>query len=710
MQKAMQGITRPLFWVWISFFLYLFVSIPNLTNYTTADEHFWLPNIGEERVQQYWRALFSGDWEGTRINDKPGITLAYLSGLAIPFTDHLYDKQRFSDSDGVIVRYDPEITKVMHFAYRFPIVLFTGLFVFYFFHILSKITKNKKIAALSALFLLFSPVLVGISHIVNPDSLFWIFGTATILTYIYILQKRNHAKYIFLSAIFFGLSLASKYVGIILIPFFLVLMIVRYVFYLTKNVENNSTDKKISSSLQVDIRNFALVIVGGFLLFALMMPAAIADPEVFYESTIGFPGMPPIFVSILVFCSLLLLDVYAWKSKIFLVVTTFFSKHIVFIERVVYGILITCSLFVFFNWISKNSIIDLSHIPFYAKTKASFTDNNPYWVRFVMEFVPLVFALTPLTFFFLILYWIEGFFQSARYRFFGLSLSLFFLVFFAAVVEQGLLVTVRYNIILYPLAIILASMACISLIYPPKKAKVASSHFLIFLLSFSLFSIITNEFVNFHSSQETLEKGKFEYIVGMYGKYIFSTLGIVIVGLLYFLKNKLHKKSWLRTLRKYVWTFPFCMTLCLLFSGYSLFKVHPHFFLYTNHFLPNRYILNHPWGYGGYEAAQYLNALPDAQNLTLWTNTHGVCEFFVGNCIRRSKLDIEKYRVDYLFFAHMGSLQAKFETDSKTVWTYYPDGRKINFVKISKNDPEAALEELRIKEYIRNFTPSDQEK
>ncbi|QQS61194.1 MAG: glycosyltransferase family 39 protein [Candidatus Moraniibacteriota bacterium] len=707
----MKKLKNPLFWVYIALIAYFSFSLPNLTHYTTADEHFWLPNIGEERVLEYWRAIGSGDWEKTRINDKPGITLAYISGIAIPFTQHLYDKQRFSDPDNVVFQYDPQITKIMHFSYRFPLVLFTGFFMLYIFHILKKITKNKKIAAISVIFFLSSPVLVGISHIVNPDSLFWIFGTATLLTYIYTLQNKSSSRYIWLTGLFFGLSLASKYVSIIFIPFLLLLMGLWYIFHFENEFNDNAKRKNFSKHLTKNIRNFIAIIVGSFFLFALMMPAALVDPVIFYESTIGFPGMPPVFVLIALFCFIILLDAYFLKSKIAFSIFSFLSKHSVFLERIIYGILIISSLFVFFNWISKNSIIDLSGIPFYAKTKASFTTDNPYWVRYVMEFVPLVFALTPLTFFLLLLYWIQGFFQQVKYRFFGFSLSLFFFIFFIAVVEQGLLVTVRYNIILFPLACILASMALIENTSSLKiKERIPRKYFLIALLTLILTAYILNAFVGYHSSQEASLKFQFEYIIGMYRSIIFPLIIILFSGSLYFLFRFIDRSSFFQKIKFFFFSFPVIAFGIVIIASISLFSAYPHFFLYTNSYLPTRYILNHPWGYGGYEAAQYLNELPDAKNITLWANAHGVCEFFVGKCIRKQKLDIEKYPIDYLFFAHMGSLQAKFETESETVWAYYPDNRKINFVKLEKNDYQASLEKAMLKKYIENFTPKlDQE-
>ena len=51
-------------------------------------------------------------------------------------------------------------------------------------------------------------------------------------------------------------------------------------------------------------------------------------------------------------------------------------------------------------------------------------------------------------------------------------------------------------------------------------------------------------------------------------------------------------------------------------------------------------------GDGSYEAAIYLNNLPDAEKLVAWTDKRGVCAFFVGTC--RSGFDFEDMeKIDY---------------------------------------------------------------
>jgi hypothetical protein len=85
----------------------------------------------------------------------------------------------------------------------------------------------------------------------------------------------------------------------------------------------------------------------------------------------------------------------------------------------------------------------------------------------------------------------------------------------------------------------------------------------------------------------------------------------------------------------------------LALSLYSLNSIRPFYFSYASDLLPRQYVLNlKDMGDGSYQAAQFLNALPDAKNLSVWTDKRGVCSFFFGQC--RSGFDFEESeKIDY---------------------------------------------------------------
>ncbi len=127
----------------------------------------------------------------------------------------------------------------------------------------------------------------------------------------------------------------------------------------------------------------------------------------------------------------------------------------------------------------------------------------------------------------------------------------------------------------------------------------------------------------------------------------------------------------------------------------SLRSAVPFYFNYTNSLLPLKNSVTTAWGYGGYEAAQYINALPDAERLTAWADYEGFCKFFVGKCIRGS--DIKRYddgnfgSVDYFIVTRRGSqLQKKTWSAIKKTGIIHPNpvwnlsilDRPSNFVSI----------------------------
>jgi len=49
--------------------------------------------------------------------------------------------------------------------------------------------------------------------------------------------------------------------------------------------------------------------------------------------------------------------------------------------------------------------------------------------------------------------------------------------------------------------------------------------------------------------------------------------------------------------------------------------------------LPKNFIVNlKGMGEGSFEAASYLNSLPNAHEMTIWSDKGAVCEAFAGNC------------------------------------------------------------------------------
>ncbi len=102
--------------------------------------------------------------------------------------------------------------------------------------------------------------------------------------------------------------------------------------------------------------------------------------------------------------------------------------------------------------------------------------------------------------------------------------------------------------------------------------------------------------------------------------------GVGLSTLTTWLQNKIpHKKRLV---------FPVILSIVAISSIYTLVKT-PFPLSYASSLLPKQYYVDlKDMGPGSYEIAQQLNQLPNAQNILIWTDKDGVCQFFVGRCKR----------------------------------------------------------------------------
>jgi len=318
--EMLKKLYQPKYLLVIPLAIFFIFGLYNISNYITADEHFWLFNVDDDRVNQYWNAILEGNWKNTRINDKPGITLAYTSGVALLFQKSLENQVVFNDD--IVKVYDPEVTKRINFLFRLPILIISGLSALMFFWLIKKITDNDWIALFASTLILLSPVLLGMSQIVNPDSLFWIFSSLSILTFFSLLKNRKK-KFVVLTGIFFGLAMASKYVSLILVPFYFFMILAYYLV----NWERLSDEKGFGKLISINIGYYWAILVGGIVLFSLLMPAVFVKPDFLYSGTIGFSGMKAALIFLIPLNLILLADNLFFNSRVTKAVYVFCHRY-----------------------------------------------------------------------------------------------------------------------------------------------------------------------------------------------------------------------------------------------------------------------------------------------------------------------------------------------------------------------------------------------
>jgi hypothetical protein len=423
--------------------LYFCFGFFHLTKFDTADEHFW---IDSDRIAQYWQAMKEGDWKKTRINNKPGISLAYISGIGLAF-DKNHDAE-IKERGAVFARYDSQEFQKINFLYRFPLLLFNGLFSIFFFWIIAKLTENRWIGLWSATLILLSPILLGISQIVNPDTLSWLFCSATIFSFLFFL-KTGLKKIALLTALFFGLALATKYIALILVYFLFFIFLSQLLFF---HKAKNDSQEIFRQALA-----YLAIILGGFLLLVFLMPAVFVKSKYLFADVIDFDHKGFIFWSVLFADAMIALDAFFWKSRALIFCQEQLGRYKGVIFKSIVGIVAGLSVFTLVNWALGINFFDLEAVPFDSR-QSDFFLSLPFWKKLILQARPLVFSLTPLVLFALLFVWLKTIFQKTEHAFLVHMLTAFVLVYWIVVTMQNLLVNIRYGIILQPVVIFLATL------------------------------------------------------------------------------------------------------------------------------------------------------------------------------------------------------------------------------------------------------------
>jgi 4-amino-4-deoxy-L-arabinose transferase-like glycosyltransferase len=526
-----------------------------LSKFAAVDEPLWT----HDRIPSFWRNVGEADFGKTNISDKPGITVAILSGAGLLKVNPFYYKN--SAWEGIDIENLKNIEE-MNFALRFPIFIFNSLMLVVFYFFIKKLF-DRRVALISVIFIGCSPLLIGISSIINPDSLLWVFTPLSLIAYL-IYQRDHSDKYLYLSGFFLGLAILTKYVANILYVFFFGLIFLNYI--ICKHKEN---DMSLAEYLKKTLLDYASLVIISLVTFLILLPAAWLNIGYLLKGTLfsqAFAKVWPVFLGIIL---LIVLDIKLTKSKVMSFILNFLVKWKNLIVTFFFGLFLLAMAATVSNVYTGMKIFNFESI--LASPKSS-SDIGSFISIMLANFYSLIFGLNPWALAALIFLAAFG----LKYKNQGHSeisssffIFLFILFYYLASSVEAVSATVRYQIILYPLAFILASVGL-------------------------------NRF-----------------------------FGAVM-------KNKNTTRG-----------FTILITLVIVASVYSLFSIKPFYFSYASDLLPKKYVLNlKDMGDGSYEAAQYLNSLPNPDKLVVWTDKKGVCVFFRGTCLGGLKFDSSS-RFDY---------------------------------------------------------------
>lgn len=587
----------------------LFLGLTRLESYSAVDEPYWTYG----RTSKFWKALDEGKLKNTDVNDKPGITVAILSGAGLLKYDpmqykNLREKPKTDEQSATISNID--------FYFRLPIFLFTLVMLPLFYFMIKKLF-GKTIALLSFVLIAFSPILIGVSLIINPDSLLWVFMPLSLLAYFVFLKDKDR-NYLIASGVFLGFSLLTKYVSNLLIIFYLILPFAEYVL----------TEEKMPLRIYFKqaLINYLILIFFATLTYFVFFPATWINLEKLLEGTFlskAFETTWPVFA---VFFITIGLDWLILKSKI----TGFILAKITNFKKILFSAFFFLFLATIFLTLADTY---LGMKPFNFPTILASPKNseaNPLLAmkslgNIFADVYSLIFAISPLALFGIIFAAASICFRK-KIVFSRLNLTVFYLIsliifYYLASTVNHVVATVRYQIALYPLALIIAAIG----IY---------------------------RFLEF--TKLTQPKQKIAAVI--------LTALVSLIGVLY---SK------------------------------------PHYFTYSSSLLPTGYLANYKgMGDGSYESAQFLNSLPDAREINIWSDKGAVCAIFVGRCYTGydSKV-LKKVAFDYYVvstdrrakFAERLDFKKAYESDNYAHLTILDD-RPANFVKVVATDKLNATE------------------
>lgn len=598
--------------VFLGTLFFLFFGLSHLSQFAAVDEPLWM----DGRITRFWKNISERDWDKTDISDKPGITIALSSGPGLLFVT----PKDYRDSRFVYSAKNPDLDiRDFFLAFRLPLLLVIAFLLPIFYFLLVPLL-GKKAALYSYLCIALSPILIGMSKIVNPDSLLWVFAPLSFIAYLVFWEKRRF-RALLLSGVFLGLALLTKYVANFLIVFFLGFIFLRYLF-----IKTNSQSP--AEYMKQELTAFGIWLGTGLTVFYLLFPALWLEPKKLLTSTIfsqAFEKIAPLFIIIIV-C--IFIDQYLFRSRGMTAIMDFGKRLSVFLERF---LLLACLLIMLF--VLGNGIFGMQWVNFMeilASPKSIYPMSGAVHL-YLANFFPLFFGIPVLTLFgiliALIFLWKRKGADTVEKRTILAIIAFILLYSFASVTNEVALIN-RYQIMLYPLVGIIGGIGLT-----------------LFLGSLS---------------------GKFSLVKKMEEQYhVFSGL---VFGIL---------------------------TYVLLVTPFPL--------SFSNSLLPGSYTTDiKDMGSGSYEAAQYLNSLPNASEIAIWTDKRGVCKFFVGACADGFDFKmLSTDKIDYVVISAGRESRTermmrnpyllndegliRFDTyyeKSDPVWEIQINGRPSQFVKI----------------------------
>lgn len=530
----------------------LFFGTYQIGHYAAVDEPLWT----FDRVPGFWKNVGEQDWKNTTVSDKPGVTVAIISGLGLTKVDPM-------EYEGADKRKSDLDISVMNTALRLPLLLFCILSLPIFFIFIQQLL-DKRTALIATALVATAPVTIGMARIINPDGLLWVFAPLSLFAYLAYLKKRH--RFLLVSAgILLGLSVLTKYVANILYVFFFGLIFFEYIFTHASN--GSKTD--VSRYIKRACFDFFSITAISLMTFYLLFPATWVQPMKLFKGTLlsqAFVSTAPIFIAIIAF---LIIDTFFLKNRILTPLFNYMNG-----KKRFFGILISVLFLTLIAFVLADVYLGMKPFDFEAilsSPKSAFLKTKFLGI-FTANFYPLVFATTPLALAAAIHAIISGLRKKDSDNHIVRITSyclIFIMLYYLGTTVNDVASPVRYQIMLFPVLLLVSAIGLERICAYLKKTQ---------------------------------------------------------------------RTFWIIT------------TITILTGAITLFHLKPFYLSYASSLLPSQYITDvKDMGAGSYEAAEFLNTLPGAENIAIWTDKRGVCTFFVGRCYDGFSFDeLEAADIEYV--------------------------------------------------------------
>lgn len=448
----------------ISIFLTIAISsfyfgYNRLANFSGVDEPYW--SYG--RVPNFWNAIKEAEWKKTNICDKPGITIASVSGAGLLLMDENpkdFKKFRFQPKSPETLQTINDI----YFKLRLPVFLFT-LAILPLFYFLIKKLLGRTTARFSVIFIGLSPVLLGISLIINSDAMLWIMtGLSTLSLFVFL--KNNERKYLLISGFFLGLSVITKYVANVLFVYFFLVFLLEYILWAHKQME-------VTKYLKLALKNYAILFATAMVTAFIFFPATWVKFSTLLNATVThavFSSTWPLFVGII---GLLTADILILKGKLSKIFFAFLVKHRNILTKATVAIFLFFILFVFLHVYAGLKIYDIQAIIASPKGIGQGSIPYKYLGAITSDIYSSIFSISPLVLIFILFSTVSIFRKKELKRdsITATYIIIFLFIFYLGSAVNEVVTTVRYQIMTYPLVFVLGAIGISEMIKNKKVQK-----------------------------------------------------------------------------------------------------------------------------------------------------------------------------------------------------------------------------------------------